>query len=95
MNPYYPVRVLRGSGDMHPRGPSGVVPSNEAPEPLAYPVGDQGACHPFLCHLFMWTSSMETSAGVTPGIREACPTEAGRHRESFSTASFRMPESRE
>jgi len=37
------------------------------------------------------TARIRTSAGVTPGIRRACPTVSGRLRESFSAASRDMP----
>ena len=36
-------------------------------------------------------SSTEISAGLTPLIRDACPTEAGRIFLSFSLASMRSP----
>ncbi len=38
-----------------------------------------------------WRSSAVTAAGVTPGMRAACPTVAGRARSSFSSASPDSP----
>ena len=39
-------------------------------------------------HLISEIMSTDTSAGVTPLMRMACPIEAGRTRASFSRASL-------
>ena len=38
-----------------------------------------------------YSSSTEMSAGLTPLMREACPTVAGRNFASFCAASMRSP----
>ncbi|MNJ67274.1 hypothetical protein D3C77_634330 [compost metagenome] len=43
-------------------------------------------------HFFRWISSREMAAGVTPGIREACPRVSGRACVSLWVISLDRPE---
>ena len=40
---------------------------------------------------FRYTRSKDTAAGVTPGMRDACPRVSGRCAESFCATSFDRP----
>ena len=64
---------------------------------LSVPAHPAPARHaPFLLgEASRWTTRTERSAGVTPEIREACPSEHGLTFESFSRDSARIPVTRE
>ncbi len=66
---------------------------------LAQFVGLNRAGHQALCsrlrpalRFFRWISSSETAAGVTPGMREACPRVSGRAWASLCWISLDSPE---
>lgn len=57
--------------------------------------GGQGRAEPFEAHAFearlRYTSRTAMAAGVTPGMRDACPRVSGRTRVSFCLISVESP----
>ncbi len=50
-----------------------------------------GRTRPAKLHFFRCTSNNDIAAGVTPAIRDACPTVAGRCAASFCRTSVDKP----
>ena len=87
---YYSVGSAPDPTATYTPTPSPTATPTRTPTPLPYRLGSALSAQALGCRS-RCTSKTEISAGLTPAMRDACPTVSGRCRSKRSLASLRKP----